>query len=83
MELKEYKINRSERGEIALCIIKEGLSLLEYPKINDCSIINMFEIQYTHKLKCYPTLRFSLMDRESPSILLDARKSYFSIHNCY
>ncbi|CAD8159733.1 unnamed protein product [Paramecium pentaurelia] len=83
LELPEYKINRSERGDIIMAIIKEAMNLLEYSKLSDLGIINMFELQYVNQLKSYPSLRFQLMDREQPSILMDVRKSYFTMHNCY
>ncbi|CAD8155868.1 unnamed protein product [Paramecium pentaurelia] len=83
LELPEYKFNRSEQGEIIMTIIKEAMNLLEYQKLSDIGIINMFELQYVNQLKSYPSLKFQLMDREQPSILMDVRKSYFTIQNCY
>ena len=41
--LPEYKVNRSERGEIIMAIIKEAMNLFEYSKLSDTGIINMFE----------------------------------------
>ncbi|CAD8077966.1 unnamed protein product [Paramecium sonneborni] len=83
LDLPEYKINRSERGEIIMTIIKEAMNLFEYSKLSDTGIINMFELMYTNQLKSYPTLRFQLIEREQPSVLMDVRKSYFTMHNCY
>ncbi|CAK78254.1 unnamed protein product (macronuclear) [Paramecium tetraurelia] len=83
LELPEYKINRSEQGEVIMAILKEAMNLLEYSKLSDLGIINMFELQYVNQLKSYPSLRFQFMDKEQPSILMDVRKSYFTVHNCY
>ena len=83
LELPEYKINRSERGEITMTIIKEAMNLFEYPRLSDTGIINMIELQYVNKLKSFPSLRFQLIDREKSSLLIDVRKSYFTTHNCF
>lgn len=46
LDMPEYKFSRSERINIVLSIIRNGLHLIEYPIINDCTIMNTFELQY-------------------------------------